>query len=97
MPKKKATLDEVLHATKQGFDAMNNKFAAVDRKFDAVENSIDKFTMAVYNPAMASSTQSHLDQAALSQRRDSHRRQFCYLATTASGNVHVPFRISFLG
>ena len=28
--KKETTLDDVLHATKQGFDAMEKKFAAVE-------------------------------------------------------------------
>lgn len=39
--KKETTLDDVLMATKKGFDAVDMKFAAVDRKLDTIDRKLE--------------------------------------------------------
>ena len=41
MPKKQTTLDDVLQATKQGFDAMDKHFDKLNKRLDDVETKVD--------------------------------------------------------
>ena len=40
MPKKKTTLDDILHATKHGFDAVDKRFDTVEKRLNKVESDI---------------------------------------------------------
>ena len=41
MSKKPTTLDDVLHATKQGFEAVDRRFESIDKRFDSIDKHFE--------------------------------------------------------
>ena len=49
MSKKPTTLDDVLHATKQGFEAVDKRFDSIDRRFEVVDKRLNAVESDIAN------------------------------------------------